>query len=125
VGGETVSAATNAGGGGEIGIALIESAQIMLQQTLDEELTIYTAAEYKPKLLAMLAQDDELELSLSKIQEIDSAGLQLLILMKREAARLNKVLSFVGHSSAVIDVLELTNLTASFGDQVVLANDES
>jgi anti-sigma B factor antagonist len=88
---------------------------------LEGDLTIFTAAEQKPRLLAFLKSADELELNLSHITEIDTAGLQLLILLKREATLANKKLSFVLHSAAVLEVLELANLTRSFGDQVILA----
>lgn len=92
---------------------------------LDGELTIFTAAEQKNQLLTFLRSDDELEINLANIAEIDSAGLQLLILIKREAAQTGKTLRFVMHSQAVLEALELTKLVGSFGDQVVLANEGS
>lgn len=91
---------------------------------IEGELTIFTAAEQKTALLGFLNSDDELEINLSKVSEIDTAGLQLLILIKREAAKSGKTLHFVMHSKAVLEVLELARLTASFGDQLVLANDQ-
>ncbi|QPK62443.1 STAS domain-containing protein [Methylomonas sp. LL1] len=87
---------------------------------IDGELTIFTAAKRKPHLLEFLKSADELELNLAAVTEIDTAGLQLLILLKREAARAGKSLSFVMHSNAVLETLELANLTSSFGDQVML-----
>jgi anti-sigma B factor antagonist len=92
--------------------------------TIDNELTIFTAAEMKPYLLAFLNSGDELELDLSQVAEIDTAGLQILILIKREAAQQGKTLSFSMHSRAVLEILELANLTTAFGDQVVLAHSE-
>ena len=65
-----------------------------------------------------------MEINLANISEIDTAGLQLLILIKREAAQASKTLSFVMHSKAVLEILELANLTTVFGDQVVLAHNE-
>ncbi|CAN5893233.1 STAS domain-containing protein [soil metagenome] len=84
------------------------------------ELTIYTAATEKHQLQIFLESGDDLELNLSQVSELDSAGLQILILMKREAARRHKKLRYSMHSKAVLDVLEMTNMTASFGDQVIL-----
>jgi len=92
--------------------------------TLEDELTIFTAAELKPQLLNFLNAENELEIDLSKIVEMDTAGLQLLILIKREANKAGKKLHFIFHSKTVLEILELTNLTASFGDQVVLARNE-
>ncbi len=92
---------------------------------LEGDLTIYNAAEQKLRLLKFLDGGQErLEIDLGKVTEIDTAGLQLLILLKREAASAGKNLSFAMHSRAVIDVLELTRLTGVFGDQVVLAQEE-
>lgn len=95
-------------------------------QTLDieGELTIFTAADQKTQLLAFLESGDELEINLTGVNEIDTAGLQLLILIKREAAHAGKTLSFVMHSKVVVDILELTKLTTAFGDPVVLAYNE-
>jgi anti-sigma B factor antagonist len=89
-------------------------------QAISGELTIYTAATEKMHLQEFLETGDDLELDLSQISEMDSAGLQVLILMKREAARRNKKLRYCMHSKAVLEVLEMCNLTATFGDQVVL-----
>ena len=96
----------------------------MRKLEIEGELTIFTAAKQKIQLLEFLASDQELELNLSKVTELDTAGLQLLILAKREAAQAHKTLKFVMHSKVVLDILELANLTTTFGDQVVLAHNE-
>jgi anti-anti-sigma factor len=91
---------------------------------IEGELTIYTAAQQKPKLLSFLKKAKQLEINLAGVSEIDTAGLQLLILIKREAAQAGKSLNFVMHSKAVLETLELANLIGTFGDQVVLAHNE-
>lgn len=96
----------------------------MQKLELGEELTIFTAAKQKQQLLTFLESDHDLEINLSKVTEMDTAGLQLLILVKREAANAAKSLKFVLHSKVVLDILELANLTTAFGDQVVLAHAE-
>ncbi|MCQ8182958.1 STAS domain-containing protein [Methylomonas sp. SURF-1] len=92
--------------------------------TIEDELTIFTAAEQKNNLLSFLNSGDDLEINLSQVTEMDTAGLQLLVLAKREAARTGKTLRFVMHSKAVLDILELANLTTAFGDQVVISHSE-
>ncbi|MDD2743976.1 MAG: STAS domain-containing protein [Rhodocyclaceae bacterium] len=92
--------------------------------TILEDLTIYHALEHKQKLLDALNQADRLELDLSQVVEIDTAGLQLLILAKREAARLNKDLDIVAHSPNVRQTLDFCNLAAFFGDPVVISAHE-
>lgn len=96
----------------------------MQKLTLEGDLTIFSAVEQKTNLVQFLEQDDDLEIDLAKVEELDTAGLQLLILVKREAAHMGKKLRFTMHSKAVLTVLELTNLVTVFGDQVVLAHDE-
>lgn len=89
-----------------------------------EDLTIYHALEQKQTLIAALDAAEGLELDLSQVAEIDTAGLQLLILAKREAARLNKRLAIVAHSPVVSQTLDFCNLTAFFGDPVVITAHE-
>lgn len=92
---------------------------------LEGDLTIYTAAELKAELMPHLAQRQEREIDLSGVSEIDCAGLQLLILAKREAARHATPLRLSGHSRAVLEVLDLCNLAAYFGDPVLLSHDSA
>jgi anti-sigma B factor antagonist len=94
-------------------------------QTLDitGEMTIYTAAEQKGQLLAFIESGQSLEINLSQVSELDTAGTQLLILAKQEAARAQKKLRFVMHSNAVLDVLELANLTTVFGDPLFISGE--
>lgn len=91
---------------------------------LAQDLTIYHAIEQKADLLAALEVADGLELDLSQVSEIDTAGLQLLILAKREAAQRNKSMSIVAHSPAVHETLDFCNLMTFFGDPVVITAQE-
>jgi anti-sigma B factor antagonist len=96
----------------------------MQMHAIDGELTIFTAAEMKSTLLAFLNTNDDIEINLANVTEIDAAGLQLLILLKRESAKAGKTLHYVMHSRIVLELMELANLTSSFGDQIVLAHNE-
>ncbi len=84
------------------------------------ELTIYTALELKDQLLAALSVTEALELDLSEVGEIDAAGLQLLVMIKQQAAVSGKALSFTGHSSVVLDLLDLSGLAGFFGDPLLI-----
>jgi len=86
------------------------------------ELTIYSAGDIKPQLLRALNDCRELEINLAAVSELDSAGLQLLYLLKREARAAHKELRLVAHSAATLEVLELLRMEAYFGDPVVLAS---
>ena len=88
--------------------------------SISESFNIYQALPLKEKLLAALAETGDLELDLTAVSEIDTSGLQLLILAKREASRLGKSLRIVAHSEAVREVIEFTHLAAYFGDPLVI-----
>ena len=88
--------------------------------SLAEDLTIYHALEQKNILLDVLSTTDDLELDLLKVSEIDTAGLQLLILLKKEAQRTGKKVSIVAHSQAVRSVIDFCNLATELGDPLVI-----
>lgn len=87
---------------------------------LESDMTIYNALAAKEQLLAALEGCQELELDLSKVGEIDTSGIQLLILAKREATRQQKSLRLVAHSAAVREVLDFFNVVAYFGDPLLI-----
>ena len=84
------------------------------------EMTIYHAAEMKGELLTCFESCAELEIDLSEVSEIDTAGFQLLLLAKRAATSAGKPLRLVAHSPAILEVLELLDMTSYFGDPVVM-----
>jgi anti-sigma B factor antagonist len=90
---------------------------------IEGDMTIYTAAELKAELMPYITLSVEREIDLSGVSEIDSAGLQLLLLAKREAARHACPLRLTGHSRAVLEVLDLCNLVPYFGDPVLVFRD--
>ena len=84
------------------------------------EMTIYHAAEMKGKLLPCLDKCTEVEIDLSEVSEMDTAGFQLLLLAKREAANAGKPLRLVAHSPATLEVLDLFGMASYFGDPVMM-----
>lgn len=88
--------------------------------SLTEDLTIYHALEQKSALLNALADTDDLELDLMHVGEIDTAGSQLLILLKKEAQRAGKTISIVAHSQSVRAVIDFCNLAAELGDPLII-----
>lgn len=85
---------------------------------IEGDMTIYTAAELKNELAKQLAAPGDMEMDLSEVGEMDTAGLQLLVLAKREAQRIGSLLSFHRHSRAVLDAINLCNMAAYFGDPI-------
>ena len=87
---------------------------------ISEDMTIYHALPQKDLLLEALATTQHLELDLSSVSDMDTAGLQLLMLLKREAERQGKNVTISGHSPTVRQILDFCNLVAVFGDPVVI-----
>lgn len=90
--------------------------------SIEGEFTIYRAAELKPVLLEAVTRDGVVELDLSRVTEFDTAGLQLLMLAKRAAGAAGRELRLVRHSPVVVDVLQLLDLAAYFGDPLVVTS---
>lgn len=75
------------------------------------ELTILTAGDVKTALLVALEGTDELTVDLSGVTELDTAGLQVLLLAKREAAGVAKTVRFRSPSEVVMTILAITRLS--------------
>jgi anti-anti-sigma factor len=90
---------------------------------LDGPMTIYNAGEIKAQLLGALQSSSILEVDLSHVGEMDTAGFQLLVMAKRETQRLGRTLRIVAHSPAVREVIDFYNMDAFFGDPMVFPAD--
>ncbi|CAK0780277.1 STAS domain-containing protein [Gammaproteobacteria bacterium] len=87
---------------------------------VEGDLTIYEAVTLKTALMAALEEGPVLELDLSGVEEIDTAGLQLLLLLKKEAQIGGRSVRFLQHSLVVQEVIDLCDLSAVFGDPIVI-----
>lgn len=82
---------------------------------LEGELTIYRAAELKAMLVPLPAGEGAIELDLFSVDEIDTAGVQLLLLARREAAAVSREFKLGSRSRVVDEALSLLDLHAEFG----------
>lgn len=99
--------------------AAVPSPSLRAQRLVfDGQLTIYDAGALKARLQAALEQADGngLELDLAQVAEIDTAGLQLLLLARRESQRLQRPLRIVAASAALREVVEFCHLGDFFGE---------
>ncbi|PWI33591.1 anti-sigma B factor antagonist [Vibrio albus] len=87
------------------------------------EMTIYTASELKETLYKDWNHAREIEVDLSIVDELDSAGVQLLLQMKSDSEHARKPVRFVDHSPVVLEVLEMLNLIGRFADPIILPAD--
>jgi anti-sigma B factor antagonist len=88
---------------------------------IEGEMTIYRAHELKALLLDALAASTALDVDLSAVTELDTAGLQVLMLAKQSAQADGRSMRLLGHSHAVAEVFELLDLASCFGDAIMIA----
>jgi anti-sigma B factor antagonist len=88
------------------------------------EVSIYNVAEYAKEIVPILDGLNELVINLINVSEIDSAGVQLLMMLKKECMVRSKKLTLVDHSDVVLDVFELMGLVTYFNDPVVLPKEK-
>ena len=84
------------------------------------ELCIYEASELKKNIMGVLEDPRHLEINLAKVTEMDSSGVQLLMLVKKEREEKGHSFSLSNHSDVVLDVFELLGLEGYFKDPIVL-----
>ncbi|MEY2342320.1 lipid asymmetry maintenance protein MlaB [Acidithiobacillus sp. IBUN Pt1247-S3] len=94
-----------------------------LRISLDGALDIYAVTTVLAQIRPLLASNHQVELDLRGVEELDGAGLQLLMALKSGALALGCKLGISGHSSAVIQALELCRLLPFFGDPVLLSQE--
>lgn len=92
--------------------------------TIKEDMNIYNASAQKTTLLKALAGCQEMDIDLSHVSEMDTAGFQILLLTKREALKAGKVVRLTGHSKAVTELIDLYNMASYFGDPMVIPAEE-
>ena len=97
-----------------------EAAVQQVELQIEGELSIYRADELKRALIEPLKENVRLVVNLAEVTELDTCGLQLLMLAKRTAAKLGGELQLVAHSPAVLEVFELLNVATFFGDHLVI-----
>lgn len=86
-------------------------------------MTVFEVAELRDRLsTALNTAPERLSLDLSGVEEIDTAGTQLLLALKRQAAKEGKALEYCLHSAAVLGVIDLLNLAGALGDPVLVAS---
>ncbi|MCE5233865.1 MAG: STAS domain-containing protein [Mizugakiibacter sp.] len=86
-------------------------------------MSIYRARELKQTLHAPLEKTATIEVDLSAVTELDTAGLQLLLLAKRSAQARQGDLRIVAHSPAVGEVFALLQLDGHFGVSAPASSD--
>ncbi len=77
---------------------------------IEGDLTIRRVQEMKDVILARLAQSQALEVDLAGVTEIDTAGVQLLLMARRAAQASGKQLRLAAYSPAVASLFDLLHI---------------
>lgn len=81
---------------------------------IEGEMTIYRAAELRGALLAALAEPGDVLLELDAVDELDTAGVQLLLAARRSAQAAGRTLRLFAPSAGVTQVLATLGLAQAF-----------
>jgi len=82
------------------------------------EMTIFQASELNVSLQQALKDNASLEVDLSGVTELDTAGVQLMLVAQREATTQGQSLRWCGHSPAVQEVLRRLGLESELGEAI-------
>ncbi len=85
----------------------LDSGNISL--SFDGAATIYTVKKLKDLLMPELKESQGLELNLSNVKQIDTAGFQLLVFIKREAENAGKRIILTEASNEVNTIFSFYN----------------
>ena len=78
--------------------------------TIDKDMTIYTAAELKEELFGQFDNLPAVDLDLSNVGEMDTAGLQILLASKKMLEENGKTFNISDKSTAVEEVFAIYGL---------------
>lgn len=84
------------------------------------DLTIFGAADAYGYLTRALSERRDLRINLAQITEVDSSGVQVLLAAKRAVEKHGHSFELVAHSEAMLEVMELLQLSQVFGDPLVM-----
>ncbi len=79
---------------------------------IDGDMTVYTAADLKTALLAQTIVSQKLDVDLSQVREFDTAGLQLLLMLKKRAQGQMRITACSHAVRGVLTLCHLENLIA-------------
>jgi len=81
---------------------------------IDEDMTIYAIDELKEEMAKEIDIYERFELNLGKVEEIDSAGIQLLLALRTELMQQKKELKLTVISSVVSKLIDSYGVSDHF-----------
>ncbi len=74
---------------------------------IEGNMNIYSTAEFKTHIIPYIQKNIDLELDLSKVDKIDSAGFQMLLLLEKSIKAKEKTFTIIKISKEVESILSL------------------
>ncbi|BEV07527.1 MULTISPECIES: STAS domain-containing protein [unclassified Methylophilus] len=99
---------------------MIDTNEARCALTFSGELNIYNAAETMAQVKAELSKTLPLHLELAEVDEVDAAGLQILMAIRLHALSHGVDFQLANPSDAVMDLIELSDTAGFFGITQVL-----
>jgi len=79
----------------------------LLKSHVEGDVTIYTVTELKDQMVEDLHDYAGIEVNLEKVAKMDTAGYQLMLMLKKEALKLDKDFKISGASEDVKRIYQL------------------
>ena len=91
-----------------------DEANDLFRITIGNEMTIYSVDEIKEEISKGVNECKRIEINLSTVEDCDSAGVQLLLMIKKELSEKSKELKIVSMSGVVKKRLESYDVLKAF-----------
>lgn len=98
----------------------VKKSEGLCHAVVEGEMTIYTAAELKQVMSELVDEALEVEIDLSRVSEIDTSGVQLLMMIKKYRKKSEKELRITGQSLQVKEALSILGLDVYFNDSELI-----
>ena len=102
---------------------MIDTNEARCALTFSGELNIYNAAETMAEVKAALSKTVSLHLDLAEVDEVDAAGLQILMAIRLHALSHGLACQLDNPSDAVMALIELSDTAGFFGITQVLTEE--
>lgn len=96
----------------------VETVSGRIRAAIEPEITIYNAVLVKERLMALIDSNSAVDIDLSAVNEIDTAGLQVLLLAKKEGMRRNKDVRLINSSLRATEIVNLLNTLHLLNDDL-------
>lgn len=96
-------------------VSKVKMKEEIFRFSIEGKVTACMVEELGEAILPVISYSQEIEIDLSRVSEIDLAGLRLMVDAKLEAISRDKKLRFTGHSKPVAEIMGLFDLGGFLG----------